>query len=163
MKLSDLRDWLKDCVSALNISQEVEYNIGRYLASNHNPNNILISASQLGGTNRPPFLRYNRYKVHIISSQIFMSPTDQDGDDIDYSEDDPMSQFGQTPTPIKPIFDFGIGAWEEGEAIADAIELASDGKPPCNATGIKLLSSKAGPLYLDDGRIYYTLDLEIII
>lgn len=162
MKLNDLREWIKEHIDALNLTHKIQYIVGRFVATDYNKNDILISIKQLGGTNRPPFLRYNRYKIHIISGQIFMSPEDETGNDIDYSEDDPMVNFGVNPTHSKPQY-VTDGVWEEGEIIANAIEIASDGLPPCGAIGIKLLSSKAGPLYLDDGRIYYTLDLEVII
>lgn len=163
MKLNDLRDWIKEHIDTLNLTYNFQYIVGRFVATDYNKNDILISIKQLGGTNRAPFLRYNRYKIHIISGQIFMSPEDETGNDIDYSEDDPMINFGVNPTPSNPQY-VTDGVWEEGEMIANAIEIASDKeKPPLCASSIKLLSSKAGPLYLDDGRIYYTLDLEIII
>ena len=162
MKLNDLRDWIKERIDALNLTHDFQYIVGRFVATDYNKNDILISIKQLGGTNRAPFLRYNRYKIHIISGQIFMSPEDESGNDIDYSEDDPMINFGVNPTPSNPQY-VTDGGGEEGEMIANAIEIASDGLPPCNSAGIKLLGSKTGPLYLDDGRIYYTLDLEIII
>lgn len=161
MKLSDLRDWIEQSLSSLALGADIEYVVGRYVASS--TDKILISIKQFSGSLRPPFLRYNRYRIHVISNQIFLQS--ETGDAFSEDMDSLLGQVGikegaKTQTPVVANDD---GLWEEGESIADSIELASNGEPPCGVVGIKLLGGKTGPLYLEDGRLYYTLDLEIII
>lgn len=163
MTINDLKEWIESHINDLGLPYKYNYNVGRFVEDQNNPENVIIAIKKGAGSVRPPFIRYNIYQVLIISAQYFMSAIDENGDDEDYSEDDPLINFGVSK-PDKKMIKTPVNIWEDGELIADAIEIASDKeKPPCNASGITLLSSKAGPLYLDDGRIYYTLDLEVII
>ena len=149
MRLNDLREWLECIVEP--ITSEAVYFVGNYVETEENRDKHLIAVKGTGGTTRAPFIRYNRYRVIILSPQKLMQPVDEDGNDIDYSGDGP-SLF---TSPQKTT-------WDLSEEIAEAIELATDKSLPDCASGIRLLGNKSGPLYTTDDRIYFTLDLEII-
>lgn len=161
MTINDLKEWIESHINDLGLPYKYNYNIGRFVEDQNNPENVIIAIKKGTGSVRPPFIRYNIYQVLIISAQYFMSAIDENGDDEDYSEDDPLINFGVSK-PDKKMIKTPVNIWEDGELIADKLEEATTINIPKNSSSIKLISSKAGPFYLSDGRIYFSISFEII-
>lgn len=153
MKLSDFRMWLE---SQIPDYVEARVFVGDYIENPADKDKVLIALRQSTAT-RPPFVRYNRYRITILSTSYRFGDDDYSGDldlglgDYTLLEDESGESCDKPET------------WAIVEEIAEAIEKATNNDDmPCSGN-IQLVAGKQGPLYTSDGRIYFTLEVQSII
>lgn len=155
MKLDDFRAWLESQIPEY---IEARVFVGDYVENPEDKGKVLISLRQSTIT-RPPFIRYNRYRITILSASDRFGDNDYSGDlDLGlggYTAPDDSS--GESCNDCEP------GTWATVEEIAEAIERATNtDDAPCSGN-VQLVAGKQGPLYTSDGRIYFTLEVQSII